>query len=97
MFSSLLGGSLTIWDLITAIVYLTRIYWILGMGVYSLKFLSSSFNEFTSYGKLSNYKRGLVHHKTAFGFFYFFAFVWNILVILFLFFMVRFFINNSNI
>jgi hypothetical protein len=68
-------------NMIGVCVILTRIYWILGMSVYSLKFWSKSFNEFTSYGKLTTYSRGLIHHKYGFTFFYIFAFFWNLFII----------------
>ena len=60
------------------LVGLTWTYWILGCSIYSIKFLSTKFNELTSYGKLlSPSVQGAVPHSIAWPAFYIFGVLWN--------------------
>ncbi len=67
------------------LLVLTRVYWVMGMMLYSIKFLSPSFNEFTTYGKLqgtSSRKWGMLPHRVAWNAFYLFACSWTFFVVL---------------
>merc|ERR1712137_1411807 len=70
---------------------LTQLYWVLGLLIYSLKFLSPEFDRCTSYGKLGPDSVRAVSHVFAWRAFYLFGAVWNLLVIIFEIFMDRYY------
>lgn len=78
--------------LVEVFAFLTHFYWVLGSVIYSLKFISPSFNEATSYGKLLASKKGLILHSIAWPSFYIFGSIWNLLVIAFEIYLVRIYI-----
>jgi hypothetical protein len=71
-------------DVVPILSLLTRIYWIFGGSLYSLKFFSETFNELTSYGKLQpRSQERFIYHRHAFRFFYILGIVFNAFVMLF--------------